>query len=293
MKGYYFDILPIHPQPQPLESFCSYTIRLAAANGIEHLSQWWRLCYPTSRPSVTDHTGDSIPVSFGVLPELAVCSEPSLRQATFYHLTKKFGCTSHAMGSFLVGSVAEYLRYCPLCLAERGYYRLTWRFLALPGCPEHGCELGYGCGHCGQPIPLLPRQLKVGLCPHCGQDLSRCTAPQLDEPTWHKAQRRERDLIYLLTPQVYEISAERLKKRIGEQFAYQRLSRQLKVVQVARDLGYLVATLHHLEHPSMHSGGKFATYLHYADYLNVDLQTLFESPLPEATYEDILVHQVQ
>lgn len=296
MKTYHFETLPVHPQPQEFESFCSYTMRLAAANGINQLSRWWLVCYPTGNPRVTDHTGDFTPFSFGQLCKLAACPEPVLQQTTFYHLVKKFGCTTkpQPMSSFLAGSIASHLRYCPRCLAERNYYRLTWRFPALSGCAEHGCELCYTCGHCEQLIPLLPGRLKVGLCPHCGQDLSRCPSRQLDEATWQKVQARERDLAYLLSPQPIEGSVEGLKERLGEQFAYRRLSRRLKVVTVARDLGYKVSIFHGLESPSEKlKCGKFSIYLDYADYLEVDFQTLFEAPPPEETYEDILVDWVQ
>lgn len=296
MTSYTFETLPMHPQPQPLESFCSYTLRLAAANGIEALNRWWLLCYPTGRARVTNHTGDFTPVSFGQLPELAACPEPILQRTTFYHLAKKFGCATHPqpMSMFLAGTIASHLRYCPQCLAEQTYYRLTWRFLALPGCPQHGCELRYTCGQCEQPIPLLPRHPRVGVCPHCGQTLSRCPSPPLDEPTWQKAQARGHDLTYLLTPQPIEASAEGLKQHLGAQFAYRRLSRQLKAISVARELGYQVLTLHHLENPSDSTGGgKFSIYLHYADYLEVDFQSLFEAPPPEGTYEDILVNRLK
>ena len=130
MTSYTFETLPIHPQPQPLESFCSYTMRLAAANGIEALNRWWPLCYPTGRAGVTDRTGDAAPLSFGQLPELAACPEQLLQRTTFYHLAKKFGCVTHPqpMNTFLAGSIIHHLRYCPQCLAEETYYRLTWRF---------------------------------------------------------------------------------------------------------------------------------------------------------------------
>lgn len=159
MTPYYFETLPVHPQPHPLESFCSYTMRLAAANGIDLLSRWWLVCYPTGNARVTDHTGDYTPLSFGQLSVLAACPEPDLRRITFYHLAKKFGCVINPqpMSSFLAGSIASHLRYGPQCLAERNYYRLTWRFLVLSGCAEHGCELCHTCGHCEQVIPLLPR----------------------------------------------------------------------------------------------------------------------------------------
>ena len=35
---HYFDTLPLHSSPRPLESFTSYLTRIAEANGISHLS---------------------------------------------------------------------------------------------------------------------------------------------------------------------------------------------------------------------------------------------------------------
>ncbi len=296
MTIYTFEALPIHPQPQPLESFCSYTMGLAMANGMETVSRWWLLCYPTSNPRISGLTGDATPISFGQLPELAACSEQTLQNTTFYHLVKKFGCATHPqpINTFLSGSVASHLRYCPQCLTEQNYYRLTWRFLTLSGCPKHGCELSHTCGHCERPLRLLPRIPKVGLCPHCGEQLGRCDSLPLDDQTWLKAKARERDLAYLLSPQPGQTSSEDLKKQLGKQFAYRRLSRQLKVTQVAHDLGCTVSKLHVLENPSdKTSCGKFSTYLDYADYLEVDLQTLFETPPPEGTYEDILANRLE
>jgi antitoxin (DNA-binding transcriptional repressor) of toxin-antitoxin stability system len=297
MRTNYFDTLPVHPAPARLESFCSYLIRLAEANGVGATDKWLRLCFPTGQPRLTPHTGDFAPVSFGVLPEMALCSEEVLLKTTFYHLVKKFGRSTGPlpMSHFLSGSLAKQLRYCPVCLAERGYYLLTWRFLTLPGCPEHGCELRDRCDHCGQSIPLLPlSSLKMSLCPQCGRDLSLCHSPALDERTRQRAWARERDLVYLLTPQPYETLGEQLKKQIGDQLAYQRLSRQLKVIKIARELGQTAMALHVIEGRSTVPGGKFALYGQYADYLEIDFQTLFEAPPPaEETYEDILVNRVQ
>ena len=43
MNGYFFDTLPVHPQPEQLESFTSYLTRLAEANGIQLVSQLLKL----------------------------------------------------------------------------------------------------------------------------------------------------------------------------------------------------------------------------------------------------------
>jgi hypothetical protein len=45
-KTYYFDILPYHPQPERLESFTSYLMRLAGANSILSMDGLSALCFP-------------------------------------------------------------------------------------------------------------------------------------------------------------------------------------------------------------------------------------------------------
>jgi len=87
-RQYYFDALPLHPPPQPLESFTSYLTRLAEANGKKRYSQFnpffggYRSIF-----SFADYP----PRSFGMLPAITTCSETELLRTTFYHVGKKFG----------------------------------------------------------------------------------------------------------------------------------------------------------------------------------------------------------
>src|SRR5258708_708111 len=136
--NYYFDTLPLHPRPQQLESFTSYLIRIAEANGIRRYSQL--------NPFFGEYRSissfaDYPPRSFGMLPVITNCGETELLKTTFYHVGKKFGklYDSPWLAKFLSGVVASSLRYCPFCLQEALYYPLPWRFLPLAGCPKHAC----------------------------------------------------------------------------------------------------------------------------------------------------------
>ena len=299
MDIYPFETLPLHPQPKPLESFTSYLTRLAEANGIQSRRHLSRLCFPAGQGKFDPTTGDYPRLSFGVLSRVSFCPEATLQATTFYHLGRKFGRLTQAqpLSQFLSGSIAKQLRCCPHCLVEAGYYRLTWRFVALPGCPEHGCRLLNGCGHCGQPIPLLTRSLKVGICPNCGHHLGTCVAEALSQTAWQAARTRAADLAFLLRPQPCETAdSQSLKKRIGEQFARWRHLRRMKVADVAEYLEQSVAIVYYIEEGPAHRGIKFCWYLGYADFLCIDLRTVFETALPRRqllTYEEKLVTKVE
>ena len=136
MTAYYFDTLPVHPQPAYLESLTSYLTRLAEANGLATIRHLFKLCFPTGPVRLSFQTGDFPPASFGGLPTLTQCTEERLLATTFYHLGKKFNrvLQPRPLAQFLSGGIAyRFLRYCPLCVAERGYYSLLWRFLVVEG----------------------------------------------------------------------------------------------------------------------------------------------------------------
>jgi hypothetical protein len=298
MNIYYFDTLPLHPQPKPLESFTSYLTRLAEANEMQSVRHLSRLCFPAGQGKFDPGRGDYPYVSFGDLSRVTLCPEATLRATTFYHLGQKFGRLTQAqpLSQFLSGSIAKQLRYCPHCLVERGYYRLTWRFLALQGCSEHGCRLLDRCGHCGQPIPLLAQPLKLGICPYCGNHLGMCSAEALSQTAWQAARTREDDLTFLLRPQPCEkVDNQSLKKQVGGQFARWRQLRRMKVADAADYIEQSVSIIYYIEGGPAHRGIKFCWYLRYADFLWIELRTVFETSLPRRqlpTYEEKLVTKV-
>jgi len=298
MDIYHFDTLPLHPQPEPLESFTSYLTRLAEANGIQSVHHLSKLCFPGDEGHFGLTKGDYPYVTFGDLSRVTLCPEAALQATTFYHLGQKFGRLIQAqpLSQFLSGSVAKQLRYCPHCLVERGYYRLTWRFLVLPGCPNHGCRLLDRCGHCGQAIPLLAQPLKLGICPHCGHQLRLCSTEALSQADWQVARTREDDLAFLLRPQPCEqVESQSLKKQVGEQFARWRQFRRMKMVDAAEYLEQSGSIIYYIERGSAQRGIKFCWYLGYADFLWVELRTIFEKNLPQRqlpTYEEKLVAKV-
>ena len=156
-----WQLLPLHPPPEPFESLTSYLIRLAEANGLRSMSEFVGLLGISYGQLTSVCTSPDYPAPFALagLAQITGCSEERLRQTTFFPLVQRFGCSMgpHSLQQFLADSLASCLRYCPCCLAERSpaYYQLFWRFLALPGCLEHGLQLLDHCAHCRSSLPLL------------------------------------------------------------------------------------------------------------------------------------------
>ena len=182
-RQYYFDVVPCHPRPRPLESLTGYLTELGHLNGWRSVGMLSALLLPFQNIRVTRSIRD-LPLKAQAINSLSralACPESQLLGTTSYHLVRKFGrdCTPHAAGHFLADVLAPMLRYCPMCLSEEAYYRLTWRFLILSGCAKHGCRLLDQCGHCGRRIPLLAAPFRPAHCTSCGGDLRRCATEPL------------------------------------------------------------------------------------------------------------------
>jgi len=280
MQPYYFDVLPLHPQPEHLESLTSYLMRLAEANEIPTLFRF----QPIILPSDPNH-GDSMRQmkdfylhTFAFLAKASFCSETALQATTFFYLARKFGrLTKPASAShFLKGSLAESFRYCPLCLqTDSPYYILPWRFLMLTGCPYHGCRLLDRCSFCGRTIPLLTNILKVNICPYCRAAFSDSQVEQMDDTEHRQAQTRFQDLTFLLLPSEHEVEPG----AVGPRLAYWRKARQLESNVIAEHLGETLRTARSLERRAPKRGLKFQKYLAYVDYLGVTFEELFNTIL--------------
>jgi len=132
---YVFDTLPIRLKPQPQETLTSLLMRNAGANGLTcmyglHTTLTLSIQYrnPPDKNALLDHA----PRPLNNLETALTCSKKDLLATTFHYLVVRFGREpiAHGMGTFLAGSLAGSLRFCPQCLAEQQYpyYRLSWRF---------------------------------------------------------------------------------------------------------------------------------------------------------------------
>lgn len=62
------------------------------------------------------------------------------------------------------------VRYCPLCLKESPYHRVSWMVLAAPVCLRHHCLLQHQCPTCGKALSV--RHLLGLVCPSCNGALT-------------------------------------------------------------------------------------------------------------------------
>jgi transcriptional regulator with XRE-family HTH domain len=274
---YPFDCLAVHPKPEELETLSSYMIRLAEANGIQSISDLRRLLAPKQhfRPHLRGNMADLYMQDFPDLARAANCTVDQVRQTTFFHLVVKF--QSRQPDHLLRDSLAPVLRFCPACLREAPYYRLDWRFLTLPGCHHHQCNLLDCCWHCHQTIPLLSHDLVMARCPHCHADLSAGQACDLTATEYTLTQQRATELKYLLIPQSWESNALEIRKGACAWLRVLRQEQGITVPAMAQEIGISVHTLRYLEFAQVErSNCPFEVYLALTDYLQTTWASVFE-----------------
>ncbi|MCX6983605.1 MAG: TniQ family protein [Lentisphaerae bacterium] len=72
--------------------------------------------------------------------------------------------------------------YCPKCLEEEAYQRLSWRPAAMAACLQHGCLLLDRCPGCQQAVSILG--LVLARCPTCQADLRQAETVPVAEDRW-------------------------------------------------------------------------------------------------------------
>lgn len=278
---YYFDVLPLHPRPEYLESLTSYLMRLAEHNGISSIDGLSALCFPHQDRRITRDIADYPPVTFGDLTRVGTWSEETLRTTTFFHLAVKFGRSTlpQPTSRFLSGCVSQYLRYCPACFAEQRVrcYLLPWRFLMLTCCCKHKCRLLETCGHCDELIPLFTSPFKLGNCPRCQQSLKLCaTALVSGGAELQVATHVHDDIVFLLTPQPWEANSSSNIRRVGRRFAHMRRMKRLTAVEVASQIGVTLTVVEGMERGDFQGrGATLQSYIKYAHSLCLDLKEVF------------------
>ncbi len=284
---YYFDVFPLHPPPEYLESLTSYLMRLAELNGISSIDGISALCFSHQDRRITREIGDYPPVSFGDLTRAGTWSEEILRTTTFFHLAAKFGRSTfpQPVSRFLSGCVGQYLRYCPVCFAEQcvRHYLLPWRFLRVTCCGKHKCLLLETCGHCRELIPLFIAPFALGNCPRCQQDLKLCAAAsEAAETELEISTHVHDDIVFLLTPQPWETDSVSVIKRVGRRLAHMRQMQQLTAVEVASQIGVTLTVVEGIERGDLLGrGATLLCYFKYAYYLCLNLKEVFSDAIDE------------
>ncbi len=275
-----WNVLPLHPQPQPLESFTSYLIRLAEANGLQSIRELIALVGSPQRRQQSLYNSPDYPAPsfYAGLAQITGCPEERLLQTTFHFLIRRFGRSMypHALHQFLRESLASSSRYCPACLAECDppSYSLLWRFLVLPGCTEHGVRLLDQCGHCGSLLPHLPSPPQLARCPTCRGDLRTCQQLRLSDEILQPTRRHTRDLKMLLSP-MPRLLEEAQTKMVGKHYLVLRQQQGLLITEVASLTGQEISVIMDIEQGSSLKKASFPDYIRYADALSCSLLEIF------------------
>jgi hypothetical protein len=282
-----WNLLPLHPHPEVLESLTSYITRLAEANGLQSINELGALV-GGMRFSSLKKNPDYPTVIYPGLARLTGHSEDVWLDMTFFHLIQYFGVSMNAyvLHQFLAGSFATSLRYCPVCLAERmpAHYSLLWRFLLLPGCSEHGVRFLDQCGHCGSPMPIFRPVPHLTRCPFCRGDLRTCKSARLESREGELAEQRSRDLSMLLTPGHWSLWEEQAKL-IGRRFQVLRQQRDLWIPEVARRLDLETSIIRDIDYVSRFRKASLKDYMQYAALLGYSFCEIFDEQSLEALAE--------
>lgn len=294
-----WNVLPLHPQPQLLESMTSYITRLAEANGLQSIHELRALAGGMAFSGMKRSPDYPAP-SYPGLAQITGHPEERWLNMTFFHLVGHFGCAMNpsSLHRFLAGSLASSLRYCPICLAEHipAYYSLLWRFLVLPGCSEHGVRFLDQCGHCGSPLPLLRCLPQLTRCPTCQGDLRTSLPDRLGSDEVALTDKQTNDLKMLLTPAQRPLEKQQAKL-IGKRFQSLRQRRDLWIPEVASLMGRDISVVRDIDYVSRFRQASLDDYLQYAAVLGYSLREIFdEQSLQELVAplsEEQLLEQVE
>lgn len=291
-------VLPLRPHPEEFESLTSYITRLAEANGLQSLNELGALAGGVRLSNLKRSPDYPVAVSLGLVQITGYPQEQWLSM-TFFHLIQHFGCAmnGNSVHSFLAGSLAASLRYCPICLAKHTpSYSLLWRFLALPGCIKHGVRFLDQCGHCRSPLPLLKSFPQQTLCPTCQADLRSGVPSPLDDDDVELTRRRTNDLKMLLTASPRPLEKVQAKL-IGRRFQLLRQQRDLWIPEVAHLLGRDRSVIRDIDYVSRFRQATLSDYMQYADLLRYSLSEIFDErslgELVAPASEEQLLDQVQ
>src|SRR6266566_3835976 len=271
-------LLPLHPPPQPFESFSSYVCCLQEANGLQSLNELAALA--NTRWSHLTSFPDYPSPPYQGLTLLTGYTEADLESTTFHYLAQQFGCSLHSqpIRRFLQNSLASTLRYCPICLKEQTtpYYSLIWRFSAIPVCKTHRCALLDRCGHCGTVLPLLTQRSRIAQCQACQGDLRSCPPGGLPNGIEEFMYDQIAGLEKLLSSQQASLPLSPALA-IGRYFSFLRRERNLSLSQVSSLGETSELVILHIERGNPSRDISFEGYVQYARALSVSLGEIVEA----------------
>lgn len=144
-------------------------------------------------------------------------------------------------------------------------------------CCKHKCWLLETCGHCDEVIPLFTSPFILSKCSKCQQGLELCTVASIsDEVELQVAMHVHDDIVFLLTPHLWEENSGSIIRRVGRRFAYMRQMKRLTAVEVASKIGVTLTVVEGIERGDFQGrGATLQSYFKYAYYLCISLKDVF------------------
>lgn len=206
------DRLTVRPEPRVGESLSGYLMRIAEPNGLA-VRNLIDLCFrdSTNGRFKQIHLLDWYPnYHFDVerISELTNLPHNKIRAMTATSINDRLYQLENEQYFNFVVLIADCLvkthrRFCPICLAEDGVYKLLWQVKELKECNRHHVQLAEFCGICGVPQPYISENLPLFKCSNCGSDLrSRCTGDNTRFTDDNSQDRKWEDWHYLMDESV-------------------------------------------------------------------------------------------
>lgn len=186
---------------QPNESLPSLVTRLAGLNGYEPPTLLDRYCLTGIPPAQSRGTVDCWPpvAVFPRLAALTTIANTDLHRASAHRFAPILAPPSAAdpadpdgqdqLLPLLDGPVVlahirppHAAQFCPRCLDDAVYHRLTWTPYAIVACLVHHCLLVHQCPDCQCPISIA--MVAGARCAACGADLRTARVRELPAGPW-------------------------------------------------------------------------------------------------------------
>lgn len=103
-------------------------------------------------------------------------------------------------------------RFCPICLKEKGHYKLIWQVNEIVICTEHHCKIEMTCPICSREQPYLSDKLSEFKCPYCQGSIIKEQIIKVDEDIIISQERIYEDWNYLLNPSTLFFQFDGLSK---------------------------------------------------------------------------------
>jgi hypothetical protein len=172
-------------KPKPDEVFSSWITRLAYAHGLPARKLLTHLCPQITSKNFNVDRIMQIEVYEQISSATGVSLEEIINTTVFYY-AEKFTHEIPPTGSIpwilpFVYANIKYpriygIQFCPECLSENSYFRLSHRIAFMVVCPVHRLQLLDRCQHCYSPVNYFKQRVPnksatLKFCYSCKEDL--------------------------------------------------------------------------------------------------------------------------